>query len=109
MNKETVVIWINRIIKIFEILSIVFLIAPYGSMGFYIFASSFWAGDYFIFFPIAMFLFLPAGVVSFLFQTLRNYRKQPMHGFNTFIHGFSVLTIIIGCLAWMAIYVVTGG
>lgn len=108
MNNESSTNWIDKILRFFEIVSYIFLIIPFGSMALYFFTSSL-KGDYFFFFPIAMFLFFPAGIFAFLMQSLRTMRKKPVNNFNNIIYGFSIFTIVIGCLAWMAIYVVTGG
>jgi hypothetical protein len=100
--------WIDKIIRIFEILSLILLAIPFGSMALWILASSFLDGDYFFFFPTAMFLFFPTGIFSFLVQLIRITRKRPASSFNRFMLGFSIFTVSVGVFACMAIYVVAG-
>jgi len=100
--------WIDKVIRIFEILSLILLAIPFGSMALWMLASSFLDGDYFFFFPTAMFLFFPTGVLAFLIQLIRITRKRPASSFNRFMLGFSIFAVIVGVFACMAIYVVAG-
>jgi len=99
--------WIDKGIRIIEILSLVFLVIPYGSMMLWMLASAFLQGDYFIFFPIALFLFLPTGIFALLVQLIRTARKRPANSFNRFMFGFSKFTVFIGVFAYMLIFAVT--
>jgi hypothetical protein len=99
---------VDKAIRIVEILSLVFLVIPFGSMVLWILASSFLEGDYFFFFPTAMFLFFPTGIFALLVQLFRIARKRPANSFNRFMLGFSIITFIVGLFACMAIYVVAG-
>lgn len=99
--------WIDKGIRIIEILSLVFLVVPYGSMALWILASEFLHGDYFFFFPTALFLFLPTGIFALLVQLIRIARKHPANSFNRFVLGFSKFTVFIGVFAYMLIFAVT--
>lgn len=98
----------DRLIHIFETLSLALMAIPFASMALWILGSAFLEGDYFFFFPVAMFTFLPAGMFALGVQLARLVRKRPASLFGTFMVGASIFTIIIGILGWMAVYVATG-
>jgi hypothetical protein len=100
--------WIDKVIRIVEILSLVLLAIPFGSIALSILTSLFLDGDYFFFFPVAMFLFFPTGIFALLVQIFRITRKHPASSFNKFMLNFSIFTVIVGIFACMAIFVVAG-
>jgi hypothetical protein len=100
--------WIDKFIHVIEIFSLVLLIMPFGSMALSILTSTFLEGDYFFFFPTAIFLFFPIGIFALLIQLFRIARKHPANSFNKFLLGFSIITTILGVFACMAIFVVAG-
>ena len=114
MNTETASMippnknWIDKIIGSLEILSLVLMAFPFGCIALWILASEFLVGDYFFFFPTAMFTFLPAGLFALFVQLFRIVSKRPSSLFSTLLFRSSIITIIIGILAWMAIFVATG-
>ena len=98
---------IDKITSVLEKLSLVLLVIPFGSMALWILTSIFSDGDYFFFFPIAMFLFFPTGFFALSVQLFRIITKRPVNPFNGLMLGCSIITIVVGIFACMAIYVVT--
>jgi hypothetical protein len=100
--------WIDKLIRSLEILSFVLIAFPFASMALWILTSAFLKGDYFFFFPIAMFTFLPTGIFALLVQLFRALVKRKLSLFGFLLLGSSIITIFIGIIAWMAIYVAVG-
>jgi hypothetical protein len=99
--------WVDKVISIAEKISFIVMLFPFGSMALWILTPIFLEGDYFIFFPTAMFSFFPAGIFALLVQIFRIGRKRPANNFSIFLFVASLITTLIGSLACMAIYVVT--
>ena len=100
--------WIDKVISSVERISFVGMLIPFGSMVLWIFTSSFLEGDYFFFFPTAMFSFFPTGIFALIIQIFRISRKRPANNFSIFMFMSSLVTVLIGLLACMAIYAVAG-
>jgi len=100
--------WIDKVISVVEMFSLVLLVVPFGGIAFLIFTEIFLGDSYFPIFSISMFLFFPTGAFALLVQLIRIARKRPTSSFNRFVLGFSVFTVIVGIFACMAIYVAVG-
>ena len=94
----------DKLLFFAERLSFILIFIPFLSIILWIFLRY----EYFFFFPIAMFTFLPTGVFALLIQRIKIFRKHPYNELSSFIYGMSILATGIGILAYMAIYVVTG-
>ena len=99
--------WVDKVISIAEKISFILILIPFCSMALWILTPIFLDGDYFFFFPTAMFSFFPTGIIALLVQMFRIGRKRPSNNFSIFMFVSSLITIFIGSLACMAIYVVT--
>ena len=100
--------WVDKVVSIAEKISLIVLLIPFGSMASWVLASSFLEGDFFFFFPTAMFSFFPAGIFALFVQIFRIGKKRPANDFSIFMFVSSLITVLIGSLACMAIYVVAG-
>ena len=100
--------WVDKVIVIVEKISLFVMLIPFGSIALWVLASSFLEGDFFFFFPTAMFSFFPAGVFALLVQIIRIGRKRPANNFSVFMFVSSLITVLIGSFACMAIYAITG-
>jgi hypothetical protein len=100
--------WIDKVISVFEMFSLVLLIIPFGGIAWLIITEIFLGDSYFPIFSMSMFLFLPIGVFALLVQLIRIARKRTTSSFNKFMLGSSIFTVIVGVFACMAIYVAVG-
>jgi len=100
--------WIDKVITVVEMLSLVLLIIPFGGIAWLFLTEIFLGDSYFPIFSMSMFLFLPTGIFALLVQRIRIARKRPAGLFNRFMLGASIFTVIVGVFACMAIYVAVG-
>jgi hypothetical protein len=99
---------IDKITSVVEKTSLILLVVPFGSIVLWIFTDIFLEARYFFFFPTALFLFFPTGFFALLIQLFRITRKRPINPFNGLMLGFSIITVFIGILACMLLYVAVG-
>jgi hypothetical protein len=95
---------IDTVIKIFEVISLILIAAPYCSIVLWMFLSS--IPGYFFLFPYGLLAILPTGIFGLLIQFLRRLRKLPTSKFSNFVFNNSVVTTVFGVLAFGLVYVV---
>jgi len=90
-------------LSIISSISVILLISPYACMLLWL-SNDFFASDFFFLFGVAMISFLPAGVFALITNLLL---KCECFAGDIAIFILSILSVVIGIFAWMAIYIVT--
>lgn len=106
-NTKRKLILSDKTFRIVERISFLLLIVPYAMLMSSILLDIFTIGDYFVLFPIALLSFFPIGIFAILIQIIRKIQKNPPDHLNGLVFVCSLITVIIGVLAYMLIYVVT--
>jgi hypothetical protein len=99
---------VDRIVKTFEIISLVLITIPYCFIVLSMLLSSVPGKDYFILFPYGLVAIFPTGILALIVQILGRLRKQPISKLSEFALNASKVTIVFGIFAYMLIYSVVG-